>query len=311
MEKTYNLVIKNQTDNFNNFINNIDYEQVLSLTNVLLQNKEKNIHVLGIGKSSSLAIYFSDILKSLNLKSFYLNCVNLTHGDSGCIKKDDLVIIVTKSGNTEEILKIIDIIPCFKVLITCNNKSNLSSFVDQTFIIPFKYEADLFFNIIPSNSSLNFIAYLNFVINIYVERSNFNFDNYKQSHPSGDIGFKTKKIEDFTNNDIYICSNFYLSNNEVIKILLDSKNGIVFEKNNKFYGILTTKDVLSNLDLLHNKSIYDLINKTPIVFEDASELMIDKIDLVKRFKLFKFIPVLKNKKCIGILDNSSLINKIK
>ena len=41
MEKTYNLVIKNQTDNFNNFINNIDYEQVLSLTNVLLQNKEK------------------------------------------------------------------------------------------------------------------------------------------------------------------------------------------------------------------------------------------------------------------------------
>ena len=110
MEKTYNLVIKNQTDNFNNFINNIDYEQILSLTNILLQNKEKNIHVLGIGKSSSLAIYFSDILKSLNLKSFYLKCINLTHGDSGCVKKADLLIIVTKSGNTEEILKIIDII---------------------------------------------------------------------------------------------------------------------------------------------------------------------------------------------------------
>ena len=311
MESTFNLVKKNQTNNFDYFMNKIDKNQIKSFVDILLEYKDKNIHILGIGKSSSLAIYLSDILKSINLKSFYLNCSNLTHGDLGCVKQDDLVIIISKSGNTEEIIRIIDIIPSFKVLITCNSKSALSNNVDKTFIVPFKHEADLFFDIVPSNSSLNFIAYLNFIINIYIERSNFNFENYKQSHPSGDIGFKTKKIEDFVNHDVYICNNFYLSNDEIIKILLDSKNGIIFEKNEIFYGILTTKDVLSNLDSLHEKSIYNLINKNPTVLEDSSELMINKIEFIKRFKLFKFIPVLKNRKCLGILDNSSLINIIK
>ena len=310
MESTFNLVKKNQINNFDYLINKIDYNQIKSFVDILLEYKEKNIHVLGIGKSSSIANYLSDIFKSLNLKSFYLNCSNLTHGDLGCVRKEDIVIIITKSGNTEEIKNVIDLIPSFKLQITCNKHSILSKYVDKTYIVPFKHEADLFFDIIPSNSTSNIITYLNFIINMFVERSNFQFNNYKSSHPSGDIGFKTKKIEEFVNNDVYICKNYNLSNDEIIELLLKSKTGIIFERDDIFYGILTTKDILSNFNIIQTKSIYDFINTNPIVLDDPNQLMIEKLNFIKNYKMFKFIPILKNKKCIGILDNSLLIDKI-
>lgn len=310
MESTFSLVKKNQINNFDYLINKIDYNQIKSFVDILLEYKEKNIHVLGIGKSSSIANYLSDIFKSLNLKSFYLNCSNLTHGDLGCVRKEDIVIIITKSGNTEEIKNVIDLIPSFKLQITCNKHSILSEYVDKTYIVPFKHEADLFFDIIPSNSTSNIITYLNFIINMFVERSNFQFNNYKLSHPSGDIGFKTKKIEEFVNNDVYICKNYNLSNDEIIELLLKSKTGIIFERDDIFYGILTTKDILSNFNIIQTKSVYDFINTNPIVLDDPNQLMIEKLNFIKNYKMFKFIPILKNKKCIGILDNSLLIDKI-
>ena len=307
METTFNLVKKNQILNFNNFIENINEDEIYSLVDLLIKYKEKNIFTLGVGKCSSLAIYFSDILKSLSLKSFNINVTNITHGDLGCISKDDITILISKSGNTTELTKIIELIDSSKILLSCNRFSNISRKVDKTFVIPYNNESDLFFNLIPTNSSTNFISFINFLINLYIERSNINFDKYKSNHPSGDIGFKTKKIRNFINEDITICNNFDLCNDDVMSILLSSKNGIIFEKNNIFVGILTTKDVLKNVNNLSSKSIYDFINKNPIVLNNPDELMINKIDLIKRYKLFKFIPILEKGKCIGILDNSLII----
>ena len=312
MKTTFNLIKENQISNFEHFTKKLNYGMVNSFVEILLKYKNKNIYTLGIGKSSSLSSYYSDIFKSLNLKSFSLNSNNLTHGDLGCVTNDELIIIISKSGNTEEINRLLkQSIPGYKVLITCNEKSTLSNKVNLTCFIPLEREGDLFFDIIPSNSSTNFLMYLNFVVNLYIEKSNFNFENYKLAHPSGDIGFKTKKIREFVNRDITICKNFNLSNDEIINLLLSSKNGLVFEKDNTFYGILTTKDILKYY-VKENKfdlSIYELINKNPIKINNPDELMINKLDLVNKFRLFKFIPVVeKNGKCVGILDNSLLLD---
>ena len=311
MNETYDLITRNQNKNISECLNNINKSDIDSFTDLLIKYNTNNIFTIGIGKSSTVANYISDIFKSINLKSFNLNCTNLTHGDLGCITKSDLLIVFSKSGNTKEINDIIDNINCFKILVCCNISGILIDKVNKTYIIPFNEEGDIFLKSIPSNSIINTILFFNFVVNIYIEKTKLTVDKYKINHPSGDIGFRTKKIRDFVNRDILICDNFELSNKEIIALLLKSKNGIIFQNSEKFIGILTTKDALkyfaNNEDSL---PIYKLINKDPIKLTNPDELIIDKIDEIRSYKLFKFIPILENGKCIGILDNSRLLLSI-
>lgn len=307
MESTFNLLKLNQISNFNNFIQNINEAEIYSLVDLLIKYKDQNIFVIGVGKCSSLSIYFSDILKSLSLKSFNINVTNITHGDLGCIKKEDLTILISKSGNTEELTKVIKLINSYKILLSCNRFSTLSKIVNNTFLIPYNDEADIFFNLIPTNSSTNFLSFISFIVNLYIERNKITFENYTSNHPSGNIGFKTKPIRDFINNEITICDKFDLSNDDILSLLMTSKNGIVFQNKDIFYGILTTKDILKNIKNLSSKSIYDFINKKPIILDNPDELIQQHLEFIKRYKLFKFIPILENDKCIGILDNSLII----
>jgi len=311
MDNIFDKTIKNQQDNFNNFIKIINLDDINLFVDKLIYYHLENIYILGIGKSQSIASYMSDIFKSIKLKSFSLNSNNLTHGDLGCINKNDLVIFISKSGNTKDLIDIVDLINCNKILLSCNNNSNLQQKVHKTIIIPFLEEADIHFNMIPTNSSINILLFINFVINIYIEKSNLHLNEYKINHPNGSIGFKTKQVKDFINKQITICTNFNLNNDKIIELLLDSKNGIIFENSNGFYGILTTKDVLKFLATKPDKySIYDLINTQPIVLDNPYELIINKLELLQKYKIFKFIPILCNNKCIGILDNSLILQYI-
>jgi len=307
---TFEKVLKNQQDNFDNFINKVNKKNINNFVDLLIKYQDKNIYFAGVGKSGNLAIHICDVFKSIGLKSFYLNIMNTTHGDLGCVKDDDIILFFSKSGNTKEILDIINVFNCYKILICSNIKAKIKDYVDQVFIVPLEEEADIHFGLIPSNSISNNIIYFNFIFNLFIEKTNFKLEDYKMNHPSGDIGFKTKKVKEFINNDIYVCKNINLSIKEVINILKVNKMGIVFENNYKFYGIITTKDILNfysfneiNLD----NSIKNYINIKPFIIEDPESLILSKIELIKEYKLFKFIPVLNNGEYMGIIDNSKIL----
>jgi len=207
-------------------------------------------------------------------------------------------------------LSIVNLFKCYKVLVCSNEKAKIKNFVDQTFIVPVEKEADIHFNLIPSNSILNNVMYFNFILNDFIEKSNLNLENYKLNHPSGDIGFKTKKIKDFISSDVFICRDINLSIKEVINIVKKNKSGIIFEHNKLFYGIITTKDILNiylENDFNLEKSIEKFINKNPFTIEDPESLITTKIELLKKYKVFKFIPVLKNGIFLGIIDNSKIL----
>jgi arabinose-5-phosphate isomerase len=313
----FSKVKKNQEENFSSLINKIDENNIDNLVNLLIKYSNNNIYFAGVGKSGNLALHLSDVFKSVGLKAFNLNIMNTTHGDLGCVKKDDLILFFSKSGNTKEMLDIIDVFDCFKVLVCSNVEAKISKKVDETFIVPMNEEGDIHFNLIPSNSIANNIIYFNFVLNLYIEKTGLTLDEYKCNHPSGDIGFKTKKVKDFLSNDILVSSNLNMTVREVMSLLENNKMGIVFEeiiKDDKiFYGILTTKDVLicANKLLVENNGydslIKDHINKKPFIIEDSNSLISSKIKSIKDYKYFKFIPVIDNNKYVGIIDNSKIL----
>ena len=314
----FNELLLNQEENLDNILRSLKsnkqvQDDIEKLVNLLCKYINKTVYLLGVGKSGNLAVHLSDILKSISFKSFPLNVTNLTHGDIGCIDSEDLVIFISKSGNTNEILNIIENFKCQKILLCNSNNSKISKFVDDTFVIPLKKECDLNFNLIPSNSIVNTLIYFNFVFNMVARKNKLTVDQYKLNHPSGDIGLKTKKVKEFISNDILVINNIDLELEEVAKLMNNTKMGLVFTNNDHFYGILTTKDLLKTYVEISNdyeklsRPIRDYINKSPIIIEGSNSLISKNIDLIREHKYFKFIPVIDNKKYVGIIDNSKIL----
>ena len=104
-----NSYINNYKKNLNFFFDNFDNQIIEDVKKIILENENKNIYLIGVGKSYNLALQTSDLFKSIGFKSFCLNADKLLHGDLGVLK-NDIIFIISKSGNTKELLQIIPFI---------------------------------------------------------------------------------------------------------------------------------------------------------------------------------------------------------
>ena len=153
----------------------------------------KSIYTTGIGKSSNIAKNLSDILKSISYHAFYLDAINSLHGDIGTIKEGDVIIMLSNSGNTDELVRLVHVIrnKCENVEIVgifCNKDSVLSSMCDSVYYSPLMNELGGNLDKIPSNSIMSHTIFTNILISLLKE--NVCIEVYKMNHPGGDIGKK-------------------------------------------------------------------------------------------------------------------------
>lgn len=271
------------------------------LENKLIECKG-NIFICGIGKSDDLSVYFCNLMKSIGLRSFNINIQNITHGDLGCIKDNDIIIFISKSGNTQEIINIIDLIKCFKVGICCNENSKFMELCDYAYIIPFKEEINNSKNIncIPSNSYISLSIFIIILINNLIEKLPLSLDDYRQYHIGGNIGNIYKKISDIIIKEypkIFLTKDVKL--NDVLLEMTKYSIGCCFFVNNdnELIGVMSDGDI-RRLLLNNNLDIYSNIN---INFEYIENQNLFLKDLIN-YKKFKFIPILNSRKIIGIID---------
>ena len=306
--------IINQKNNFDNFISNINYDEIISIVEKIERHNNNNIYFGGVGKSGNLALQFSDLLKSIGLNSFYIDIHRLTHGDLGIIKKDDLLFLFSKSGNTNEIIDIFDLLICSRIIITNNINGLLKGKIgvnDMYIALPLKNE-DSLFNSIPSNSLVINQTYFNLIVDTYINKINYSLKDYKINHSGGSIGFNNKKISEFVDTE-YISLNY--EDNYTLKYCLELLTNsnclcIIFNKNTKFYGILTLKDLiklqLSN-KVVNNENDYILNCINPYINSQSTKLdgnlyIKDYVEELQNYKISKLFPVIVNNECIGILD---------
>ena len=185
--------MENQKNILNYFFDNINLDNINILINKIINNKN-NIYITGIGKSYNCAIQISDLLKSISINCFYLNCNTLLHGNLGVIN-NNLIIIFSKSGNTPEILNIIDNLierNCFLVGVFCNNNNLIEKKCNLNIYLPLKKEIDQH-DIIPSISITLYTLFTNYLIENLSKK--ITLEEYSKNHPSGDIGNKIKLIK--------------------------------------------------------------------------------------------------------------------
>lgn len=174
-------------NNFSNMVHIID--QISTLIKDI--NIGNQIYLSGMGKSGYVCKKCASTWQSLSIKCSYIDLPNLPHGDFGMFRDNDILILISNSGNTEEIIYILKYLKnnlnkkVNTISIVANKNSIMELLSDFTYVLDNITEADEI-NMTPSTSSLIFMALLDgIVINI---KKNISKDEFKMVHPCGSLG---------------------------------------------------------------------------------------------------------------------------
>jgi len=193
--KTNNFIENIIDNNINQFIlNKSNIQNIIYQISIILKSlkKENHIYLSGMGKSGYICKKSASTWQSLSLKCSYIDLPNLPHGDFGIFKEDDVIILISNSGNTDEIIYILKYLKehsaNFKITtisIVANKDSKMEKYSDYTFILNNIKESDII-NMTPSTSSLIFMSILDGIaINI---RNDISKEEFKLYHPAGSLG---------------------------------------------------------------------------------------------------------------------------
>lgn len=153
---------------------------------------KKNIYFTGVGKNVPMLTKVAATMKSLSMNAFVFNVADAIHGDMGCFKENDILIVVSKSGNTSELLKPLEMIRMYKplvkvFLITMNNNAKVNDFVNYKIVIPSIDELDAM-NLLPTMSPIAFQLFFDAIIVKIAQELQFTTQQFFENHSGGQIG---------------------------------------------------------------------------------------------------------------------------
>lgn len=152
--------------------------------------KGGKIVVSGLGKNVPLCEKFVGTMISMGLPAAFMHTNSAIHGDLGMVKSGDLVIILSKSGNTAESIHLHNLLCKRDVdiwLLSFAADSALAEAVENKILVDMEHEGDLW-NIVPNNSSVLNLIILQKLCMAMAERLEVSLDDFRQNHPGGHIG---------------------------------------------------------------------------------------------------------------------------
>ena len=154
--------------------------------------KGHKIIVSGLGKNVPVCEKFVGSMQSLGLEAYFLNTNSAVHGDMGVVKDGDMVIILTKSGETAESIYLERLLQERKVnmwLLTFSKESTLTKEIPNSVVLDLTHEGDMW-NIMPNNSTtINLIVLQGLAMKI-ASTLGLTLDDFKRNHPGGAIGMQ-------------------------------------------------------------------------------------------------------------------------
>lgn len=172
-----------------NTINEFEFNRLIDDSIKTLKSNGKII-VSGLGKNVPICEKFVGSMISMGLNAYFLHTNSAVHGDMGIVKDGDLVIILTKSGETVESIYLAKHLKDRNIklwLLTFNYKSTLTSEIDNNIILDLENEGDMW-NVMPNNSTTINLIVLQALAMKVARDMNIQLTDFKQNHPGGHIG---------------------------------------------------------------------------------------------------------------------------
>ena len=273
----------------------------------LIHKSSGKVVLTGVGKSGIVAMKIVATLCSTGTPSIYLHAADATHGDIGMIEKNDVVIGISKSGNSREIK---DLIPYLKmngnVLIgmTANSTSFLAKQSDYLLFTPVEKEACPN-GLAPTVSTTVQMVMGDALAIALMELNGFKSEDFAKLHPSGTLGKKLHlKVADLLDDSRIPKVSIDASLRDVIYEISDKRLGAtIVEENGLVYGLVTDGDIRRVLQINENISGFkasDAMTKNPICVEE-NMLANDAMKLMQNNKINHLIVLDKRQTYIGIV----------
>lgn len=252
---------KSQLDYFYQNLEPKEVEQVFSL----VKNCSGTLFFTGVGKSGIVCKKIATTLTSTGTRSLYVSPMDAIHGDLGIIESGDLVFLLSKSGESAELLNLIPYVRNkggITIAIVSNRESRLSKSCEYTVTLPLEGELCPY-NLAPTTSSILQLLFGDLLAVLLMEAKKFSLEEYALNHPSGTIGKRvTFKVRDLMLKDeaLPLCSS-----EELLEDVLDRFSQkacgclLIVDKESRLLGIFTDGDLRRSLQQKKN-----LLTKTPM-----------------------------------------------
>ena len=284
----------------------------------ILNCKKGKVIISGVGKSGIIAKKIASTLSSVGTPSFFVDASSCSHGDLGQISSNDVLILISLSGETDELKNIIQYANRNKkitlIAIVSKKNSLLYKASDIKLLLPEVKEAGPS-NIVPTSSTIIQLSIGDALAVATMKYKKFGKLDFKKLHPSGSLGIKLKTVEDLmiTGKKIPII-NENLKMKKALNIITNKKLGVLIVKNSKgsTTGIITDGQIRRASQ--KNKDLQDLTVKKVMTLNpvtvDADMLAAKALSLMNFKKITSLcVHSKKNqKKTIGIIHIHNILD---
>ena len=287
-----------------------DFDRAVEL---ILSCKGKLI-VTGVGKSGHIGAKIAATLASTGTPSFFINPLDVYHGDLGVMSKGDVVLAISNSGQTDELLRFIPMVLHMQIPIigmSGNPQSLLAKYSTCHLNVSVEKEACPL-NLAPTSSTTAALVMGDALAVALMEKRNFQPQDFAQFHPGGELGKRlltTAQDVMMTEHLPILSSDMHLG--EAIILVSKGKLGLgVAIKDNRIEGLITDGDIRRAMEKwqaeFFNRTVADIMTRTPkTVGPQAKISEIQKI--MNKNKIHNVLVVDEANHLLGIVDRYACV----
>ena len=269
--------------------------------------------VTGVGKSGHIGAKIAATLSSTGTPSFFINPLDVYHGDLGVMTRDDVVLAISNSGQTDELLRFIPMVLHMEIPIigmSGNPQSLLAKYSSCHLNVSVKKEACPL-NLAPTSSTTATLAMGDALAVALMEKRNFRPQDFAHFHPGGELGKRllTTAQDVMRSDDLpVITPDMHLGE----AIILVSKGklglGIAMNADDTIAGLITDGDIRRAMEKwkaqFFNKTVSDIMTVTPKTVTRQTKIS-DILKMMNRYKVHSVLVTDKERHLLGVVDHYS------
>ena len=287
----------------------------LAAIDLIFQTKGKVI-ITGVGKSGLVGAKMAATFASTGTSSFFLHPTEALHGDLGMIGKEDTLLAISSSGESEELTKILPHIKRFEIPLiglTSNANSSLGKYADVFLDISVEKEACPL-GIAPTTSTTLTMALGDALAVALMEKRGFKEEDFASFHPGGSLGKKLfVKIKDLMKTENLPIINTKATLKEAVVAMSEGKLGtvLIVDEHEHFVALLSDGDLrraLMQSDFSLEHLALDYASQSPKVYHNTELLASEALEIIENDRIQLLPLVSKEGLILGVLHIHDLIN---
>ena len=270
--------------------------------------------ITGVGKSGHIGSKIAATLASTGTPSFFINPLDAYHGDLGMIQEGDVVMAISYSGMTDELLRFLPLlqerhIPIIGV--SGNPKSLLAQYSSCHLNIAVRREADPL-NLAPTSSTTATLAMGDALACALINKRDFKDSDFARFHPGGSLGKRLlSKVKDYmVSGNLPVVSPNDMVSDTIIQISKTKQGIAIVQNDRKIIGVVTDGDVRramqAHREQFFSLTVADIMSRHPKTVSEQSKLT-EASEIMRKYNIHTLVVLDDAGDVVGLIDSFSCL----